>query len=129
MTAGSGLGRAGLGGSEKADLVHSASRAAEALPFSTDQVFQRGEIFIAGSRDNFSRQARSGGLLIPFDGEQVIANELLVVARGRLVGRVAFRWPVARRIGRQYLVDEKKISGRIGAKLEFGIGKNHAGLL
>ncbi len=89
---------------------------------------QRREIFLLRARDDLGRKARRRRLLIPFDRDEVVAHELLVVARRRLVGRVALGRPVARRVGREHLVDQPEAAGGVGAELELGVGEDHPGL-
>ena len=86
-----------------------------------------GEVFFAGAEDDVGGEGRGGRSLVPLYGEEVVADELFVVARGGAVGAVLVGGPVAGGVGREDLVDEDEVAGGVGAELEFGVGEDHAG--
>src|ERR1700733_1018792 len=62
--------------------------------------------------DDLGGQLRPGGLLVPSDFLEIIADELLVKGWLRLADFVGIQWPEARRIRRERFVNpEKFIAG------------------
>src|SRR5258706_337067 len=78
-------------------------------------------IVVAGARQYLRRQMRRGRLLVPVQGLQVIAHELLVEARWTNARFVRGHRPEARGIRRQCLIDEKQLACLVDAEFELGI--------
>src|ERR1700691_4307184 len=61
-------------------------------------------------------------LLVPVQGFQVVAHELLVETWGADAGLVGLRRPEARGVRCQQLVDQDEFSGAVEAEFELGVG-------
>src|SRR5512146_1377302 len=83
-------------------------------------------IFLAGAGDDLRRQLRPRSLLVPIEGLQVIAHELLVEARRADAGAVAVGGPEPRGIGGEHLVDQRQRAALIDTELELGVGNDDA---
>src|SRR5579872_1113801 len=78
-------------------------------------------VFSAGLLGDILWQRGCRRLLVPLDGFQVIADELLVIRRLSLSRSILSRWPEARRIRRQDLICKYDLAAD-DSKLEFRIG-------
>src|SRR4029077_1530112 len=90
------------------------------------QARERFAVLVAGARDDLGRQFRSRRLLVPVEGLQVVAYELLVEARRAHTRAIAVRGPEARGIGRQHFVDERQPALAVDAEFELGVGDDDA---
>ena len=85
------------------------------------QLLEGLDIFPRGFFDDLGGQGGSGRGFVPIEGFEIIADELLVVARGASAGRAGFLRPEARGVGGEAFVYEENLVAR-QAELEFGIG-------
>src|SRR5690349_5697167 len=74
------------------------------------QPFVGFQILRARLGDHFARQRGAGRILVPVEGLEVIADELLVEAGLALAGFIFAGGPEARGIGRQHLVDQDELA-------------------
>src|ERR1700736_3682343 len=95
-------------------------------PHSSRQARQRLAVFVAGSRDDLGRQIRARRLLVPVEGLQVVAHELLVETRRAHARAIAVRGPEARGVRRQHFVDEREYALAVDAEFELGVGNDDA---
>src|SRR5215469_18687463 len=94
--------------------------------FSRRQAAQGFLILRARLRDDLRRQLRPGRLLVPVEGFEIIAHELLVEARRAGAGAVGVGGPEPRGVGRERLIDQRQRAALIDAELELGVGNDDA---
>ena len=76
--------------------------------------------------DDPGRQWRCRRGLVPVEGFQVVAHELLVEARRAGAGCVPIGGPETRRVRCQHLVDEHQLAVGVEGELELGVGDDDA---
>src|SRR5580700_4498277 len=91
-------------------------------PYSSRQARERFAVLVAGSRDDLGRQLRPRRLLVPVEGLQVVAYELLVETRRAHARAIAVRRPEARGVRRQHFIDERESALAVDAEFELGVG-------
>src|SRR6202521_1826527 len=93
---------------------------------SSCQARERFAVLFAGARNDLGRQFRSRRLLVPVEGLQVVAYELLVEARRAHTPAIAVRGPEARGVRRQHFVDERQPAVAVDTEFELGVGDDDA---
>ncbi len=85
-------------------------------------------VFGRGLGDDVRRQLRGGRGLVPVQGFEIVADELLVETGGAAAGAVLVLRPEAGGVRGEHLVDQMQPAVRVQAELELGIGDDDAPL-